>query len=712
MESPARANRNLTASPASGVRPACDRMSAWVILAAVLLVLGPGCETAPAYPIPETLIGAAGNAATEAERYTLLQEARAAAFGRGRADLVADLDGLLPVIDLWANGLDHWQPGDQENSGEEGYLAGFFVWEVFPEGAGEVYPPEVDGRGALFPIWAMYRGRMLIQQGIQNGLLVSTDVLEDAYFGEGRRLVEVAERAYPDNPVLPIYLDTPVPWVQVADPEFPAWAVAQRDALQKLSEIAEYWVLKRQAPDGQIGGGWGDDVEVWRNLTPLLLGLDHELATELVTNVAAGIWRLPRLEGGYTSVLTDVEHSAEDTGDSLTSMGLLYPEDSAWAARTDALAALADGVWLRENARGNRQFSSTFITSDGVSDTLAYACDTAYHSRVMQPVLLRWQQTGDPALRDLITAWLTGWVEASASGERGKPEGVLPTAIRWPDGAPGGPGDDWWDPGCAPNAGAFDWPSQLASLTRALVLAEYMTGDASWFEPVRVLAELRRDHYTSPEPDASPGALGWVARKAGFLDAPLGKRRILTGDSSWDDVLIAESSAYVGFRITGDRGPLTAALTATSDAFAVNEAAYMEEVRWTDRIFAFTKNYANRFAEPPLLRPSPSLLYETLTGDFGDATYLPLPAVRWATFPEHFAALVTDATPDRFAAEIVNFWEGGREIPITLLRLEGDAPWSMDCGEVTTGTVVGGLATLRIPPRSACILTVGATEGN
>ena len=86
--------------------------------------------------------------------------------------------------------------------------------------------------------------------------------------------------------------------------------------------------------------------------------------------------------------------------------------------------------------------------------------------------------------------------------------------------------------------------------------------------------------------------------------------------------------------------------------------------------------------------------------------------MRWATFPEHFAALVTDATPDRFAAEIVNFWEGERELPITLLRLEGDAPWSMDCGEVTTGTVVGGLATLRIPPRSACILTVGSTEGN
>ena len=37
-------------------------------------------------------------------------------------------------------------------------------------------------------------------------------------------------------------------------------------------EVMRFWCEKRQAPDGQFGGGWGDDVEMWRKWTPILLG--------------------------------------------------------------------------------------------------------------------------------------------------------------------------------------------------------------------------------------------------------------------------------------------------------------------------------------------------------------------------------------------------------------------------------------------------------
>ena len=37
-------------------------------------------------------------------------------------------------------------------------------------------------------------------------------------------------------------------------------------------EVMRFWCEKRQAPDGQFGGGWGDDVEIWRKWTPILLG--------------------------------------------------------------------------------------------------------------------------------------------------------------------------------------------------------------------------------------------------------------------------------------------------------------------------------------------------------------------------------------------------------------------------------------------------------
>ena len=29
-----------------------------------------------------------------------------------------------------------------------------------------------------------------------------------------------------------------------------------------LVEVVRFWCEARQAPDGQLGGGWGDDVEV------------------------------------------------------------------------------------------------------------------------------------------------------------------------------------------------------------------------------------------------------------------------------------------------------------------------------------------------------------------------------------------------------------------------------------------------------------------
>ena len=50
------------------------------------------------------------------------------------------------------------------------------------------------------------------------------------------------------------------------------WVWAQQRAVRGMVEVMEFWCRERQAGDGQLGGGWGDDVEVWRNWTPILLG--------------------------------------------------------------------------------------------------------------------------------------------------------------------------------------------------------------------------------------------------------------------------------------------------------------------------------------------------------------------------------------------------------------------------------------------------------
>ena len=46
----------------------------------------------------------------------------------------------------------------------------------------------------------------------------------------------------------------------------------------------------------------------------------------------------------------------------------------------------------------------------------------------------------------LMADWMSTWVDAAARDERGKPTGMLPTAIHWPDGRIGGLGEKWWMP--------------------------------------------------------------------------------------------------------------------------------------------------------------------------------------------------------------------------------------------------------------------------
>ena len=86
-----------------------------------------------------------------------------------------------------------------------------------------------------------------------------------------------AREAFPANPILPQYFGEA--WSTLSDRVGGGgwegswgWVGAQRTAVVGLLSVLRFWCQERQAPDGQLGGGWGDDVEVWRNWTPILLG--------------------------------------------------------------------------------------------------------------------------------------------------------------------------------------------------------------------------------------------------------------------------------------------------------------------------------------------------------------------------------------------------------------------------------------------------------
>ncbi len=663
----------------------------------------------------EETIFAAGQSEEEPARFALL----ATLIDHPDADdaLLSELATLLPIVDQWANGRErYWVPGDQPTAGEGGYLAGFFNLRVLPDLGGPTLPPRVRDDSPLYPIWALYRGRMLIWSGIQTGSFVSDDEGMELWFGGGRELLREAATAFPDNRIIGMYLDQPISWPGVEpDPNAPEWANLQREALNKLLEIVEFWIDERQAPDGQFGGGWGDDVEMWRWWIPVLVAFEEPRIVEAQRLLSDGIFALPRLEGGYSNILTDVEHSAEDSSDAITAMLLAQPGEEVWEERADRIAELAESSWIARNERGFLQFQSVYFTPSIVSSNERYACDTTYHSRALQPVFQRWRQSPEHPAGELLSDWLDTWVDAAARSERGKPAGVLPSAIHWPSGEIGGPGDDWWEPGCAENAGAFVFPSSLQPMSELLVLAWEITGEERYLAPIHSMAELYRAHLADPGGSMAEGTNTWTASKLSRITGALARYRAASDDPSYDDLILGRSSGYRAYRLTGELDALETSLLRLVESVSFNRAAYTSEVRYTDRIRKFSANYANEFADTPISSFDHRLLYEMLSGDVGDPLYYPQQTVRWVTTPRDYAALVTESSRTALRADVFVFDEAERDVGVTLMALEpGNYSWSLSCegSDVASGSVDRpmsgfGRIDLLVPAGLLCSLIVG-----
>ena len=685
-------------------------------LSLVVLVMGCG----PVEPEdsaadePEQVILRAGNSNDDKERHDLLYGLRQSL--ESTDPLAGALDLLLPVTEAWAYGRERfWLAGDQDSAGEGGYLGGFFVSQVWPEGVGTLYPPEVDPASPLYPIWSLYRGRMLIWVALQNGLLV------DDFFAEGQtRLREVVD-AFPENRVAAMYLGEALEWTPealVASPEgtvgpwqeLPVWALAQHEALVRLHWILSWWVSERQAPDGQFGGGWGDDVEMWRRWLPSLLAFDDSSLAEAWELLADGVWELPRMNGGYS--------------DTFTPMLLLGRAPETWRPRALQLAQLAQGVWMDSSERGHLQFRSTYFTASDVDNSVGRACDTAYHTRALQPAFVLWQllrreETAvddEAALEELFVAWAEGWADLAEAESRGKPAGVLPSSRRFPSGEAGGPGDDWWNPGCHYSQATYRFPRALEPLSSVLATTAESTGRPDLLAPVESMADLRLSWLATAE-EGDEGSSSWVGKKVGGrLVGPLARRRVHLDDQRFDSLLEQDGGAYLRWLLFDDEAEFEAGMRGSAESLRVNLPGWTSEVRFTDRLVSFASDYWRGTLGMDLPKFDPQLLYSTLTGDPDDPFYAPSPALRWGFDSRKLAARVSALDGEPLRADLVSFAAAPMAGEVTLLRLgAGGHFWTLHCGpegsepllQGTVDSVNGqGAIELELPPAELCRLLV------
>lgn len=678
-------------------------------------------NTQPQASITEIILRA-GTTEDELERHQLLRELSS------RADLDAtlraDLDKLLPTVESWANGKSS-TAADPKRAAENGYLCKFITSRVRPEAEGSVHPPPLSDGSPLRPIWCYYRGRMLIWRVIQIGPLLRVKETREAYYDEARRLLGVTRKAFPENRIVRMYLGEPIPWPKSyePDPAAPAWANLQREGLEKLTDVIHWWIAQRQLEDGQFGGGWGDDVEMWRWWTPVLIAFDDPVVSAGQEKISSGMFQQKHMREGFTSRLTDVEHSNEDTTDTILPMMHLQPDAPIWKQRALRLAELMRDRWIGRNERGQLQFKSTYFSVDKVDSSADRAFDTVYHPSVVQPALLYWQRTADPALTKLFGEWLKVWIDATKREENGKPAGVLPSAVRWPDGGIAKSDQPWWEPfSPGHNDALYNWPGATRLMTSTLLLAHHMTGAEVYLEPLHSMAALRMKH-SKASADAKPGSEAWCARQLRkFLPDALAKYRFLTGNKKYDELLRTDASGYVRYRLTDDSAPFESALRQNAEAFRSNWEGYTSEMRWTDRVISFTSNFLNYLPEPAPPPPSPEILYSSATGDPGNPLVFPLNAVRWRTPPRDIAALVTESSRKSFSAELFHFGQQPRELDAEFFLLApGDyeltvTPAASDASAPPLQhqklKVDGPRAevSLQLPPRQLCVVKVSATK--
>ncbi len=562
---------------------------------------------------------------------------------------------LKEQVDLALEALRYFHERDSGNN-EMGTINGFVkshsIWRQFGPG----HPFHDKG--------LLYTGRMFA------GLFPFSPTPISEY---GRELLRDVERRYPRNRHVRLYLHddwSAAGWKfneYPAPPGTPKWAEVVRRAFCQNLDFGEYWADFRQRPNGSLGGGWNDDVEVmpiWAlhwftspDASPKI-GRMLERFTE-------GFWASGNIDHRrvFSAHFSDAEHAAEDQGNSVPYLiGMLYgnPRYLNWNLRTiEYFRNYLTGI----NASGRRHFRSNHF------DATRYAMDLGpehaateveaaicYRAFGAVPWMVWYNQ--NPVSRRLLLEHADSWLAAAMSTAKGKPRGIVPAQVGFNDEI-GGPEPSWLG---KPGLGAGgEWPAYLWYLHSLFLAAHAASGDAKYLEPFHeTYAFLRRHKDGSGEytekAGAAPGSQAWIFNKlleAQHVADALYIARDLTGDSRYDDYLLAAGRPYVRYRLTGDLSLLIDDLEAVNAQVRRRWPHMTTEGVMTDRI-----GYNPR-----------AVSY--MTGVIPEIGYQGFPhhAVTYAGTGREFAAVTEDASPSRLRVLYYSFAEGPRTISIRPWRL-------------------------------------------
>jgi hypothetical protein len=470
---------------------------------------------------------------------------------------------------------------------------------------------------------------------------------------------------------LPDYCDKvpPVEW-ELSGPEpppnAPSWAVAQRNMVRRMEAITRWWVDERQLENGELGGGFSDDVELLRTWGPLALGFGSRTAATGVRRLADGVWNGGTLKNGYSSKIADVEHSAEPTSDTLPLRAALDPADEESLNRLGIAAACAPN-WITQQPDGAWRFKSAWFNCDSHDETGNRAIDVHLNTRAMGPVLWHAYLSKDEQARDLIEKWAAAWLNSMRSTLHGKPAGVFPPAVRAADGSYLIGSESWQKPQAEWDY--FQWSGKAQdALTSLLLAVEDLTGKRKWLdaagESFQVLEDCTRNGSLCKAIVQVPEAFKEWRRRSGDArhDAAFGH----TPDRDREDVLREVESMS----------------REMEEKLSHNFEMYTSRALFTDRVnFPLPSDYR----------------WSLYGGDAPRGDRFPFFAVTWPAAGGEFARATLRAGSTALAFAAYNFEGRALEAPIRVWRLSPGAYQWVCRGQ--DGTPLGsGMATIeRLP---------------
>ncbi len=469
-------------------------------------------------------------------------------------------------------------------------------------------------------------------------------------------------------------------------PGAPEWAVKQREALSRISDLIRYWVEERQSENGELGGGWGDDVEILRSWGASVLAVDDPVAREGAEKIANGVWRSGIIKNGYTKSVGDVEHASEPVSDTQPLMVSMRYGDPLYIERCMETMRCMRDVWTGKSHLGHLHFRSHYYSATEVEDDPPRSADVALNGRAVKPGIWVVWYNNHPAVKSLLEDWSSAWVKDAMRTDEGKPAGIVPGSVSFPEDRIGGYSKEWWNTrGYFSNLAAAGY---TASLYQIMLSVYGFGGDDKHVAPILSAMDAVRGQWQNPSPNAEVGSLPWVgqvhmARK--FTDV-VEKWRLLSLDTRYDDYLKERGSTYLRYLITGHKKPMISQLQGIVDALSSNIEMSTSEVLFTDRVSI----------------PGCELIFMMMTGGVGDPTYYPLHAVTWENTNDRLAALVEKANDKRLGVLLYSFLPEEHEFRMRLWRLQpGEYEMTVSAPQAAgeTDPRVVSREMLRIPER-------------